>query len=179
VADREATEREQALIAAMRERPDDRATAEVYADWLEENGFVTRAKFIRDESPEHAPPEDAAWRGVISHAAIASCRSDSCPKTWSALPDRPVAPMLRQCERCANVVQYCTSLTEVSDAVRRGLQIALDAAVNAQHAHHAMNPPNYVPMPTSNPPAPRSYGDPPPGAQAGVLSRLLDLFRRR
>ena len=37
------------LMAAVRARPDDEHTRSVYADWLEQHGHATRAKFVRDE----------------------------------------------------------------------------------------------------------------------------------
>lgn len=173
------TPTERALIEAIRNDPDDTASVAVYADWLEENGFPSRAKFIRNPSSEHALPEDVEWRAIVSHAPIASCTEPVCSKRWSAMHETLDDPLLRFCERCTKHVQYCTSVAEVIEATGRGSEVARDASLSIHDARRALKGPAYVPLP-ANPPAPRGYRAPgQPTVQRNVLTRLFGLFRRR
>ena len=174
----DATERD--LVAAMRQHGDT-ATPAVYADWLEQQGFDTRAKFIRSEVIDHARPDDAGWRAVVSHAEIASCVKTDCPKSWAAVTVTRF-DNLRDCDRCKRHVHYCTSLAEVQNQARYStVEIAFDASLNRADAMHSLmtaRAPMYVPSPHNPPPPPRSYveGAPP---RDNVLTRLFGLFRRR
>lgn len=167
------------LIAAMREQRSDPTTAIVYADWLEQNGHDVRARFLRDELAEHAPPDDARWRAIVSHPGIPSCMTPECPGQWAAMTDTPF-DNVRSCARCTRQVHYCTSLVEVQAHARRATgELALDASLDLPEAMRMMmiaRAPIYGPP--GNPPPPRSYveGAPP---RDNVLTRLFGLFRRR
>jgi uncharacterized protein (TIGR02996 family) len=50
------SEVEAGFLAALRDDPDDAQTRLVYADWLEENGKLTRSNILRLELKLHALP---------------------------------------------------------------------------------------------------------------------------
>lgn len=165
------TERE--LIASL----GDTAARDVYADWLEQHGFDARAKFLRDESREHAPPDDAGWRAQVSNPAIATCVRPACP-CWGAMTTTTL-DNIRTCTACPQPVRYCATLAEVQNTAARNMQVAADAALadaDVTRMIAILRIPQYMPLP-ANPPEPRSYME---GAPPGnILTRLFGLFRRR
>ncbi|MBA3395277.1 MAG: TIGR02996 domain-containing protein [Deltaproteobacteria bacterium] len=169
------TPTERALIKAVRDEPEDAASAAVYADWLEENGFLSRAKFIRDPSSAHALPEDLEWRAIVSHAPIATCAKPMCAKRWSAMETTVEDPLVRVCGGCMKPVRYCTKLDEVRTAVLLDIEVCADAALAGDEVRRALEVPRYIPLP-ANPPRPGGYREP---RQGNVLTRLFGLFRRR
>lgn len=164
-------ETERALVAAMNEE----GGRSVYADWLEQQGAVDRAGYLRSGTP--AAPGDARWRAVLGEARI-DCFSPGCPKQWSALA-RTAQDNLRTCATCTRTVHYCTSIATIENETRRGVPIAIDAglaAAQVQQTLAILHSPMYGQSP-ANPPLPRSYSQGAPGG--GVLTRLFGLFRRR
>jgi uncharacterized protein (TIGR02996 family) len=163
---------ERALVDGVR----DEGGRDVYADWLEQHGVADRARFLRAGEP--APPEDARWRALVSDARLESCFDKACSKRWATLV-RTTADNVRDCTRCTRQVHYCPSLATVQNEARRGVPIAIDAALAGADVSRAlvtMHVPTYV-GPPGNPPHPRSYAEGAPGGS--VLTRLFGLFRRR
>ena len=171
---REDHERE--LVGALRANPEDAATRQVYADWLEQHGFESRAQFLRNEQ---ASDDDVGWRAALSSAFV-SCTKQGCTKTWRTM--KPTAfDNVRTCEQCAKQVRYCGSLVEVQNEARRDVELALDAALVRADALRTLadqRAPRYLPLP-ANPPRPRSYLEGAPPRDGNVFQRLFGLFRRR
>src|SRR6184192_4170663 len=58
-----------ALLAAIRQAPDDDAPRLIYADWLDEHGQPERAEFVRVQcAMERIPPRTARWRPLNDRA---------------------------------------------------------------------------------------------------------------
>ena len=135
----EATEPVEAdLVERLRAHPADELAREVYADWLEHNGFNLRASFLRTEAiageslerlKELAVVHDVAWRALTSRPPI-ECDEDDCPGRWSELRSTS-DDLVRRCERCNSNVYYCSSLPEARR--RAGRPIAIDAALDRGH----------------------------------------------
>lgn len=190
--------REASLVDALRADPRDTDTREVYADWLEEHGFMSRAAFLRDEPGGEPEPEDLGWRSIVSRAPIASCKAPACPKQWDRL--EPIGfDNLRECRTCwqTKAVHYCATADEARLHGIRDGACASDAALPPAEAWRAYNRgnqliiehelrENYQPYPVvgSNPPPPhkrRPEPEPEPPVEdepRGVLSRMVGWFRR-
>ena len=170
---REAHER--ALVTALRANPMDNATRHVYADWLEQHGFESRARFLRNEEASDA---DVGWRAVLSWAFVA-CSTKGCAKTWAKMQQTSF-DNVRTCAQCTKQVRYCGSLVEVKNEASRDVELALDATLSrldALRTLHMVRTPSYEPMP-SNPPPPGGFRANPP-RDGNVFQRLFGLFRRR
>jgi len=97
--------REIEILHHLRERPSDDGMREVYADWLEENNQMAKARFVREElslirERERTPQEiavecryaafagDSHWRSLVSRAPILHCAPSMaarCPARWHRL----------------------------------------------------------------------------------------------
>jgi len=142
------------LLARLRAKPLDDETRAVYADWLEQQGLVHRAVFLRAtelaarRAIAVAHPGDAAWRAVVTRQSLARCATlhrQGCAIPWEhhATTDDDLE---RRCATCRRVVFYCTTLEEVewlSSKARRCLafDLALDEAV-AKDRCDAVTPPD-------------------------------------
>lgn len=193
---------EHELVTALRRDPRDAETRQVYADWLEQHGFETRAKFLRieggaaDEAERevvlHAlaaeTPLDRLWRAVTSRAPL-ECDAVNfayhCPKRWDALtPTR--SDVVRHCSVCAKPVYFCATLDEVRARGARRECVAIDASLVRRDVASllaAAREPDLEPMmgrimiPAD--PDPRSSLPPrSPEPRKGILSRIAALFRR-
>lgn len=134
------------LLAAIDHQDHDTRT--VYADWLEENGDLERAEFVRlqdaiaqpiDSVPtgafercrEIAQKTDMAWRVLVARLPILDCRRDSgCPRDWGSLAPTG-QPEVRYCTTCERCVHYSANefdieprepyvLDPVNGGLRRG-----------------------------------------------------------
>lgn len=189
---------EAALFTALREHPDDDATRQVYADWLEQHGFETRASFLRlearepfDEQQLHAvaTPADASWRSLISRPPISRCGvrfGFECTKRWDAL-DRTDRDDVRHCTACDKPVYFCTTVDEAHQHGMRRECIAIDASLvrgAALTAYDAATRPTRPTMkmgalmiePSIEPPIAPPIAPPP--EKAGLFARLTGWFRR-
>jgi uncharacterized protein (TIGR02996 family) len=188
--------KEEALVAELRLHPRDAESRSVYADWLEQNGHARRAKFLRleDSADEPdviefhlqyvSPPEDVAWRAIVSRPRMGKCADPmkSCTARWDTL-----APMeddnIRSCGTCEKSVHYCTSIRQAQHHAARSEAIVVDAGLVRQEVLDAYNiafalannPFEYGP--TRNPPAPGRY-DEDDGDGRSILSRFFGWFRR-
>jgi uncharacterized protein (TIGR02996 family) len=189
---------EAALLAALRANTDDSATREVYADWLEQHGYATRAGFLREEGGEHfedslratADPGDAAWRAAISRPPISRCGvrfGFECTKRWDALT-RTADDQVRHCGACDKQVFFVTSIEEAELRGEDHQCIAIDAAIARGEAlatwDRASRPERYIRMGMV---APRLPGEeapvpapppPPPPAKPGLMKRVSGWFKR-
>ncbi len=130
---------ERTLLATLRAEPADRATREVYADWLEQHGHGARASFLRLDAAE--PPDDAAlaavatpvdadWRAITSRAPIAKCVTFTfaCPRRWDALA--PTATDgVRHCAGCDRPVYFCATIDEARAHGAARECVAIDAGL--------------------------------------------------
>ena len=109
------------LLAAIDHQ--DHATRLVYADWLEEQGDLERAEYMRlqDSVVELADDIsrdivrrriieldkklDAAWRVIVARPQIVQCKSECCPGDWGSLGPTHRTD-LRTCGQCKELVQY-------------------------------------------------------------------------
>lgn len=135
----------------------DDASRIVYADWLETNGDIRRAEFLRAQEAlrdlgaaglEHAARVaflehsrrlrqlatliDVEWRMRVARAPVEGCRVNvrfdfACPKQWSDLVETE-APDVRFCDLCREQVFYCTSIAEARQHAWRGRCVAVDIA---------------------------------------------------
>jgi uncharacterized protein (TIGR02996 family) len=137
---------EHALLQAIATGDD--ASRVVYADWLEQQGDVVRAAFLRvQEELRGARPGDAAfsaqasrlaaladqidvgWRIKIASASVERCGVAfdlRCPMKWSAL--QPTGrDGVRHCTGCKQDVYYALSVGEARAFAKQGHCVALDA----------------------------------------------------
>ena len=150
----------------------DDASRIVYADWLEENGDLRRAEFLRTQEQLRALTTDDAdtrmtfveqsrrlrqlatlvdleWRMRVARAPVEGCnvhvRFDfKCPKQWSDLVETE-APDIRFCDLCRQQVHYCTTIPEARQHAWRGRCVAIDIA-NERTKHDLERPPPMVGM---------------------------------
>lgn len=140
------------LLARLRTNPLDEETRGVYADWLEEQGLVHRAAFLRAtelatrRAIAVAHPEDAAWRAVVTHQPLVRCVSlhrQGCAIPWEHHATTE-DDQERRCGTCRRVVFYCTTLEKLErlgSTARRSvaLDLALDEDV-AKDLYDAVTP---------------------------------------
>ena len=179
---------ERALVDALRADPRDTATRDVYADWLEGQGEIDRARFVRGGAAP-APPAGAAWRAVVSRARVRECWHDGCPGRWDALAATHF-DNLRSCGTCDARVGYSTSLVEIQLRAARRERFVADDALDPTDVQNAVFE-QRVPLGTYNPPRPELLpdyvgppGNPPipdrdGGSDTSVLGRFLGLFRKK
>jgi uncharacterized protein (TIGR02996 family) len=152
----------------------DDASRLVYADWLETNGDVRRAEFLRTQESmrglqadtldpdarttfvEHsrrlrqlATLIDLDWRMRVARAPVEGCKVDvrfdfACPKQWSDLVETESAEV-RFCDLCRQQVFYCTSIPEARQHAWRGRCVAVDIS-NERTKHDLERPPPMVGM---------------------------------
>ncbi len=109
------------LLAAI-EQQEEGARA-VYADWLEEQGDMDRAEFVRCQDRIHELPDgldrfaaiehvralslvlDAAWRVIVVRPLIRNCRRDGCQREWGKLVPTHTSD-LRVCRTCDARIEF-------------------------------------------------------------------------
>jgi len=139
--------REQALLQAA--ATGDAHSRVVYADWLEEQGDLARADFLRVQDQLVGLRTDdvrfggltarlsalaaqiaPSWRIQIATPSVERCGAAfdfRCPMTWSAL--QPTArDGVRHCNGCQRDVYYALSVGEARAFASSGHCVALDAA---------------------------------------------------
>lgn len=145
---------EEDFLTLLRQRPNDDATREVYADWLEENGALSAAMMLRldvrvrqitEEHPTHtelaralrgvASDVEDDWRREVARPMIEACGPDEpleldfeCPKEWQKL-DRGPNPNVRVCRACQKNVTYCTTISEARNIATAGGCVAVDPSL--------------------------------------------------
>lgn len=150
----------------------DDASRVVYADWLEENGDIRRAEFLRTQEQMRSIVTDDAdarlafvehsrrlrqlatlveleWRMKVARAPVEGCKVDikfnfACPKQWSELVETE-NPDVRFCDLCRQQVFYCTTIPEARQHAWRGRCVAVDIA-NERTKHDLERPPPMVGM---------------------------------
>lgn len=80
--------REQALVDDIVSDPTDETVREVYADWLEENGFADRAAYLRLDAIVARAFNGTFERNVREDAALLIGLSRNLPPAWLALMSR-------------------------------------------------------------------------------------------
>ena len=124
----------------------DDASRMVYADWLEENGDIRRAEFLRCQEELAARPQppieltrrlrqlatlvDLEWRMKVARVAVEGCRAElrfdfQCPQQWSDLGETE-SPEVRFCNLCRAQVFYCASVAEARTHAWHGRCVAVD-----------------------------------------------------
>ena len=123
--------------------PADTHARQVYADWLEQHGWDTRATFLRLDAIDATPPvnpvlvaattQDAQFRAAISRTKVARCVTFAfeCPKRWSDLraPANGADPFTRFCDHCQKPVVFVGTAEEAYDRGARSECIAIDPGV--------------------------------------------------
>jgi uncharacterized protein (TIGR02996 family) len=150
----------------------DDASRIVYADWLEENGDIRRAEFLRCQEQlrtlqsedvdtrmtfveqsrrlrQLATLVDLEWRMRVARAPVEGCKVHvrfefQCPKQWSDLVETE-SPDVRFCDLCRQQVFYCTTIPEARQHAWRGRCVAVDIA-NERTKHDLERPPPMVGM---------------------------------
>lgn len=150
------SEVEQRMLVALRDRPDDDETREVYADWLEVNGHAVRAEFLRTQLQlrhVHAADQPAftkaaerlatlatqigeGWRARVAMAFIEGCSKRQrtlgmelvCPMRWDKLAPTEIDGV-RSCGACKQTVTYCTSIDHAMTVAQSGGCVAIDLGV--------------------------------------------------
>jgi uncharacterized protein (TIGR02996 family) len=138
---------EAALLRELRANPQDDATLEVYADYLDEHGEPDQAALARlalrpaldDEAGATqrslARPRDAMWRAVVTRPPIDRCLKFDyeCPERWDRLT--PTAQDdVRHCGVCNRQVVFCTSLERAYELGAQRACIAIDATMTREQA---------------------------------------------
>jgi uncharacterized protein (TIGR02996 family) len=195
--------KEQALADTLRATPGDTATRQVYADWLEGNGFDARARFLRDDGVRDdpkaivplAPVDDVAWRAIAARAPTAGC-AVHCPQQWDEkLPTK--FDNERTCPACAQRVHYCASADDAKLFGIRGEAIAIDASLSRSRTLEAYlagrqirevnlrgvpTMPDGTPFHPTNPPRPLppfpSIVRPDEQEERGVLARFFGWLKK-
>ncbi|MDB4953072.1 MAG: hypothetical protein JWO36_641 [Myxococcales bacterium] len=124
---------EQGFLETLRDRPDDIATRLVYADWLEERGWVAKAQLVRGEADrdhENLLAEcDPSWRAITSTATVELCEVAGCPQRWDAFAPSPDDERVRGCASCERDVRYCVAVLDLTGATARNERAVRDAAI--------------------------------------------------
>jgi uncharacterized protein (TIGR02996 family) len=125
---------EQAFLVTLRARPGDTATRMVYADWLEERGYVAKAELVRGDSDrDHADllgESDASWRAITSTATVEQCEVRDCPQRWDAFHPTPNDERVRSCITCSHQVRFCIHVLDLTGATSRNERAVRDAAIS-------------------------------------------------
>jgi uncharacterized protein (TIGR02996 family) len=132
------------LLAGIAQR--DEASRLVYADWLEGNGHVARAEFLRtQEQLVHTPPDDGGfrvlsdklrhlaaeidvqWRFKVARPLVENCLAVEfeCPRDWGSLATTEFSD-IRYCGACSKRVYYCNTIDEARKQAGRGNCVAVD-----------------------------------------------------
>lgn len=140
-------EREQRFLDELTARPSDTDVSVIYADWLEEQGRLDHASYIRAQlAVVTADPNGEAfrrhkeliaaaatklplsWRSVVARAPIENCDLKfelQCPKQWAAL--QPTNdPERRFCNACSKYVHYAPSVDNARRLAVMGHCVAVD-----------------------------------------------------
>lgn len=130
---------EQTLVAQLRANPQDGEARLVYGDWLEERGLNAKAQIVKLrehlDTFMHVNATTLEWRVITARTPIEHCILNKCPKYWDALVASPGQDYTRTCERCQQVVRYCTDKTDVRHAAWERLPVVFDAALDRVAAH--------------------------------------------
>lgn len=144
---------EAGFLSAIHQTPAEDTTRLAYADWLGERDdprYAPKAEFVRLELRlAHAPDDDPVhhdgpprlrglaatlpldWLAVLSRPPLEGCRMRllrPCPGRWDRL--FPLgSPTLRFCDRCERTVNFCGTLEDGRQRVRRGECVAMSPAV--------------------------------------------------
>jgi uncharacterized protein (TIGR02996 family) len=143
---------EQALLRAIAQH--DEASRLVYADWLEANGRVVHAEFVRLQQVLVGPPPtddagralfkrrterlrvlaetiDPAWRQAVARPLVENCDAHfdfACPMEWGQLTETGDAKV-RACKLCEEPVYYCTTIGEARTHAFANQCVAIDITV--------------------------------------------------
>jgi uncharacterized protein (TIGR02996 family) len=135
---------EQRFLLQLRDTPNDLEMRMVFADWLEERGFVNKAEVVRlladppidgseamrllRQASQYLPPD---WLAIVSRSPIERCAVSfafKCPLKWDALASTD-APTIRHCDRCDRQVHFCSSLDQVREHGAIGNCVAFSSAL--------------------------------------------------
>lgn len=128
------------LLARLRANPLDDETRSVYADWLEEQGLVHRAAFLRarDVRARHVAaicdPDGARWRAAVTRQPLARCAGlfrQGCATAWEHHATT-ADDLVRHCATCSQPVFYFSTVEEIERSVAGGMKrcFALDLALD-------------------------------------------------
>lgn len=146
------TDEEATLLKAIAQH--DEAARLVYADWLEGNGDVKRAEFLRlQQALVGSPPADdagralfkhrterlrwladaidPAWRAAVARPLVENCDAHfdfACPMEWGQLTET-ADPKVRGCNLCEEPVYYCTTIGEARRHAAQQRCVAIDITV--------------------------------------------------
>ena len=127
---------EHELLARLRAKPDDPDLRLVYADWLEDHGFVVRAQITRGAHADvsailaESTPE---WRAIASCATVYDCMRDDCPRQWSRFAPALDDERLRACGTCSRTVRYCLHALDPRGATVRGEVMVIDTSLEVEN----------------------------------------------
>src|SRR5688572_13323835 len=125
------------FLAAI--RAGDEASRAVYADSLEQRGFIEHAEFVRINHPTNTREEldakttrlrqlcmviEHGWRADVARPIVEGCTKMVCPGEWCAL--RSTDATTRTCSTCERAVHYCFTEGEFLDHAMRGELVAAD-----------------------------------------------------
>lgn len=140
--------KEQELIQAILDSPEDDSHRLVYADWLEEQGDEIRSRYLklevyiaeersvgdfsgesRAELIDIGSQVGAGWTALVSRVRIERCEFEfECPKKWTSLtPTKNLE--VRFCDACEREVFFCHTIKEAKDHARNGECVAIDLMV--------------------------------------------------
>ena len=128
-----ADDAEHALLVTLRAKPDDVGARMVYADWLEDHGFLVRAQITRGDELAAGPMLDestAEWRAIAACTPVYDCTQTGCPRRWSRFAAVADDERLRTCSTCARAVRYCLHTLDPQGAMSRGEVVVLDPAID-------------------------------------------------
>jgi len=167
----------------------DEAARTVYADWLEGEGRIDRAEFLRLQPklnalrPTHADfaattarlrglaaEIDPGWRMKVARPPVEGCKvakEFTCTMDWSALAPTE-QPTVRSCGACKQAVHYCTTEDEALAQTRRGHCVVVDLGARRTapsladaRSGSTVRPPGMY-LPRTMPVAPPPRPQPPP-----------------
>lgn len=125
---------------------------EQYADWLEAQGEVDKAGFLRaqvamitlstsDPGFHDAAREvtrliartDTGWRARVAQTSLTNCYSFlvKCPRRWDSL-DPTDNPTVRNCDACRRQVHYCLTQEDLSLHAAAGDCVVVDLALDTR-----------------------------------------------
>lgn len=145
---------EKEFLDAIARAPHDDAPRAVYGDWLEENGRLEDAAFLRAQIEvrrlasdnarflelsetirELAPRMPYSWRRAVARPAIENCHFEpgvqfevQCPKNWDDL-ERTERPDERWCKSCKKRVYYANTIPAARRLAIAGQCVSVDLVV--------------------------------------------------
>ncbi|MEO8701206.1 MAG: FHA domain-containing protein [Kofleriaceae bacterium] len=132
------------LLAAIAQR--DEASRTVYADWLEQQGRMHQAEFLRAQEAlviaevgseefrthsqqmrELAERLEVTWRYKVARPVVENCLAVEleCPREWGSLEPTEQSNV-RYCGACAKRVYYSNTVEAAREHVARGRCVAID-----------------------------------------------------